>query len=234
MEELGGQLRWMSSERQIADGLTKESARALLAARLRHRRLKLTWDPNYVASKKKSKNEKVKAIADTTQPETPLNKMLQSTRSLLRSTFLRMSTWLSTQRSVRKRSLKRFLPPPTLHRMRRPSRMSSPCVSHGGRSTKNDSTCTPNALLVLLMLSMLAMAQGQQCEKGSPKEEEEGHLWMWLAILALIHIAVMTGIYMAGRWSCSKEPTQKKPKTKEAEIQKDEPIVHACPRDLLN
>ena len=37
MEELGGQLRWMSSERQIADELTKESARSLLAARLRHR-----------------------------------------------------------------------------------------------------------------------------------------------------------------------------------------------------
>ena len=37
LEELNGQLRWMSSERQIADGLTKESARVLSAARLRHR-----------------------------------------------------------------------------------------------------------------------------------------------------------------------------------------------------
>ena len=54
MECLGGGLRWMSSERQIADGLTKESARLLLASRLRHGRLKLTWDPTYTAAKKKT------------------------------------------------------------------------------------------------------------------------------------------------------------------------------------
>ena len=35
----------MSSERQLANGLTKESAKALLAQRLRHGRLKLVWDP---------------------------------------------------------------------------------------------------------------------------------------------------------------------------------------------
>ena len=42
--QLGGSLRWMSSERQFADGLTKESARSLLAQRLRHGRVKMTWD----------------------------------------------------------------------------------------------------------------------------------------------------------------------------------------------
>ena len=47
----------MSSERQIADGLTKEAARLLLAQRLRHGRLKLVWDPSYKAAKKKSKEE---------------------------------------------------------------------------------------------------------------------------------------------------------------------------------
>ena len=52
---LGGTLRWMSSERQFADGLTKESARLLLAQRLRHGRLKLVWDPTYKAAKKKNK-----------------------------------------------------------------------------------------------------------------------------------------------------------------------------------
>ena len=41
---LGGSLRWMSSERQLADGLTKESARGLLADRLRYGKLKLIWD----------------------------------------------------------------------------------------------------------------------------------------------------------------------------------------------
>ena len=50
-----------------------ESARALVAARLLHCRVKLTWDPNYVASKKKTKNEKAKAIAETTLSAPPLN-----------------------------------------------------------------------------------------------------------------------------------------------------------------
>ena len=54
LQILQGVLKWMSSERQLADGLTKEAARNLLAERLRHARLKLTWDPLYVAAKKKS------------------------------------------------------------------------------------------------------------------------------------------------------------------------------------
>ena len=58
----------MSSERQIADGLTKESARTLLTSRLRHRRLKLTWDPTYTAAKKKTKAERIKAIKESTIP----------------------------------------------------------------------------------------------------------------------------------------------------------------------
>ena len=63
LEELSGSLRWMSSERQIADGLT----RALLASRLRHGKLRMTWDPHYVAHKKKSKAEKAAAIAESTE-----------------------------------------------------------------------------------------------------------------------------------------------------------------------
>ena len=47
----------LSAERQIADGLTKEAARLLLAQRLRHGRLKLVWDPSYKAAKKKTKEE---------------------------------------------------------------------------------------------------------------------------------------------------------------------------------
>jgi uncharacterized membrane-anchored protein YhcB (DUF1043 family) len=75
---LGGSLRWHSSERQFADGLTKESTRQLLADRLRHHRLKFTWDPTYQASKRKdlqtrlqSQNEfsKPKEDADEHQPD---------------------------------------------------------------------------------------------------------------------------------------------------------------------
>ncbi|CAK9016563.1 unnamed protein product [Durusdinium trenchii] len=70
-------------------------------------------------------------------------------------------------------------------------------MSHGGGAQKNDFTGRlPNVLLALVMFSLLATANGQQCEKGDEKEEGVEHLWMWLAILALIHIVVMTGIYM--------------------------------------
>ena len=64
--ELNGSLRWMSSERQIADGLTKTSARVLLSSHLRHGRLKMTWDPTYQAAKRKTKGQRAAAIAEST------------------------------------------------------------------------------------------------------------------------------------------------------------------------
>eukprot|EP00435_Cladocopium_sp_Y103_P060878 s209_g22.t1 len=48
----------VSSERQFADGLTKDSTRQLLADRLRHHKVKFTWDPTYQAAKKKEVNER--------------------------------------------------------------------------------------------------------------------------------------------------------------------------------
>ena len=53
LQSLGGNLKWMSSEKQFADGLTKSSTRTLLADRLRHHRQKLVWDPNYTSAKRK-------------------------------------------------------------------------------------------------------------------------------------------------------------------------------------
>ena len=53
LQSLGGNLRWVSSERQLADGLTKESTRQSLGDRLRHAKVKFLWDPDYVAAKKK-------------------------------------------------------------------------------------------------------------------------------------------------------------------------------------
>ena len=58
LQGLGGRLRWMSSERQFADGLTKFGTRQLLADRLRYGKVKYTWDPDYVASKKKGWEER--------------------------------------------------------------------------------------------------------------------------------------------------------------------------------
>ena len=73
LQEIDGVLKWMSSDRQIADGLTKEAARVLFATRLRHQKLKPTWDPSYKAMKKKSKGEKLSALAETTSvPKVPV------------------------------------------------------------------------------------------------------------------------------------------------------------------
>ena len=58
LQAMDGCLKWVSSERQFADGLTKESARQLLADRLRYGCIKFVWDPNYTAAKKKTKQSR--------------------------------------------------------------------------------------------------------------------------------------------------------------------------------
>ena len=75
---LGGNLRWMSSERQLADGLTKESARGLLAERLRYGKLKLIWDPTYKAAKKKTKDELKASLQESTFSSPPLDEPHQA------------------------------------------------------------------------------------------------------------------------------------------------------------
>ena len=51
ISSLGGGLRWVSSDRQPADGLTKDSMRQQLADKLRHGRIKFFYDTNYAAAK---------------------------------------------------------------------------------------------------------------------------------------------------------------------------------------
>ena len=57
----------MSSDRQLADGLTKDSMRQQLADKLRHGRIKFLCDPNYVAAKTKSLEEKKQELKSTTR-----------------------------------------------------------------------------------------------------------------------------------------------------------------------
>ena len=54
MRACGAMWRWVSSERQLADGLTKEQARKVLADALRSGTLRLVHDPTFTAAKKKS------------------------------------------------------------------------------------------------------------------------------------------------------------------------------------
>ena len=58
MLEMGTALRWVSSEVQLADGVTKSSARQLLADRLRTHQISLQADQTFQASKKKSMAER--------------------------------------------------------------------------------------------------------------------------------------------------------------------------------
>ena len=51
-------IRWVSSERQLADGLTKESATQLLADRLRTHRNRLTDDSSYQAARRKDASQR--------------------------------------------------------------------------------------------------------------------------------------------------------------------------------
>ena len=55
---LHGELRWISSDRQFADGLTKNQTRSLLADRLRRGQIKFIYDPDYVAAKNKTAKDR--------------------------------------------------------------------------------------------------------------------------------------------------------------------------------
>ena len=66
LDELGAQLRWVSSERQMADGLTKVSARQSLIEPLNGGFIKLIHDPELKAAKKKSVPERQQARVSST------------------------------------------------------------------------------------------------------------------------------------------------------------------------
>ena len=69
LKEIGGSVRWVSSERQYADGLTKESATQLLADRLRTHQHKITADESYQASRKKDAGERARSANQFARPK---------------------------------------------------------------------------------------------------------------------------------------------------------------------
>ena len=74
ISELKAQWRWVSSERQIADGLTKVAARQQMADMLEGGHIKLVHDPNFQAAKKKSKEQLEASRAESKSPERPKGK----------------------------------------------------------------------------------------------------------------------------------------------------------------
>ena len=65
--------RWVSSERQYADGMTKPGVRQVLADRLRQGMLSLIHDPNFVAARKKPAAERLGNISSS-RSSPPRNK----------------------------------------------------------------------------------------------------------------------------------------------------------------
>jgi hypothetical protein len=83
IQSLGGTLRWVSSDRQLADGLTKASMRQNLADKLRHGRLKFLYDPYYVAAKKKTVAERKLEFESSSKSRNVKKKVAASERRIL-------------------------------------------------------------------------------------------------------------------------------------------------------
>ena len=66
-----------SSERQYADSLTKETTRQLLADRLWYGRIKLSWDPNYFAAKKKKLADRIASRDEFSKPLDPVPEKIE-------------------------------------------------------------------------------------------------------------------------------------------------------------
>ena len=65
LEDMKCQWRWISSERQLADGLTKVSARQMFSERFQGQHVQLVSDETFTAAKKKSKEERKRTLQET-------------------------------------------------------------------------------------------------------------------------------------------------------------------------
>ena len=64
MEAMAGYWRWVNSAQQLADGLTKPSARDNFVIQLKRGVHQLKYDPSYTAAKKVTKDDKEKELAE--------------------------------------------------------------------------------------------------------------------------------------------------------------------------
>ena len=69
LEALGGRLKWIfPANGSTPTHLTKETTRQLLADRLWYGRIKLSWDPNYFAAKKKKLADRIASRDEFSKP----------------------------------------------------------------------------------------------------------------------------------------------------------------------
>ena len=76
MKSMKTQLRWVSSEVQLSDGLTKIQARQLLADRLRSHKFSLVADSSFQAAKKKSVHERKESSEEMQSVQAPRKAMM--------------------------------------------------------------------------------------------------------------------------------------------------------------
>ena len=245
LEELSGSLRWMSSERQVADGLTKESARGLLASRLRHGRLKMTWDPHYVAHKKKTKAEKAAALAESTA----LPPLPQCTEDFMEDERpqdvnddpqTEHTTEYDTTPQVNEASTNEEWQVDENDHIEFVS-----FVQYAGALEYVDAkrhvapphqdyvsmSCLKNLFLGLVSFSTLAAgkAESDTClkvETDTPGNDDSSGD-MWLSLFMMLHLGLMMClVFLCGRASKSPSSSEKPESTAvDASVQKDDPIV---------
>ena len=251
VQELSGNLRWMSSERQYADGLTKESARLLMAQRLRHGKLKMVWDPNYVAAKKKTKDELKQSLNESTQvnKKKPMKSYKKAEREVI-DEFQAMElneipknedasqndlhpeendTSETVQVDVNNDASQNAMFVATddiLEYVNSPSHV-------GVRMNYVNQVRMQNNLsgwlrLVVYLMGINGVGGHEQCPLVVEKNETEDSTW--LLVVGTILALIVTMSFVLGRWSVL--VTARKPCV-DAAVQKDEQLVPARLKELL-
>ena len=252
LQQLDGCLKWMSSERQFADGLTKEAARGLLAERLRHGKVKLVWGPHYVAAKKKSQEERQKSLQESTSSSTMSPKRGGRKNVKVHEEIAEENTenvpendWEilpeteevsenfqenHSENAMMMRSDEAIEYVNALSHVER--RM--PYVNE--RRLQNDRTSVGRSWLLWLCLvwSQLRTAgssEVSQCSAGSDQVHVHENLEMFDWILGACVLLALVGTFVLGRWSRAQN---EKPTLVETGVQKDEALVPERLRALLN
>ena len=240
LQELNGRLRWMSSERQMADGLTKESARLLLAERLRHGCLKMCWDPGYVAAKKKSKIELQESLAASTARKSVPKKATKKPRSFQEEVIEYDDVPEEEYEMPNAEDLTNAEVPETLEVPENVYMVRSLdavkdmyAASHIAAPLKYVIECRkPNVLawllwwLVISSLPCFAESEDGQCfAKDEIQMANDGNSGFGIVVALVLML-----VFVLGRWSSLKSM---RPMTCEAGVQKDEQLVPSRLREIL-
>ena len=234
LTSLGGSLRWMSSERQLADGLTKESARALLAQRLRHGRLKLVWDPSYKAAKKKTKAELQQSLAESIQvPTQPLpdeeNHLPEEHLEPIDEHLPENEAFVDEQVFWNEEISRNALFPENVRLARTDLKLKY--VSHSpshveSRMVEPFTGRMPNVMFWCLLLFM-----APQLSSATHAESEAGAEVDWFGVmLCTFFVLILSTAFMIGRYSHG-APPEVRANVQEAGVQKDEALVPARLRE---